>query len=222
MPMNPTQTCQISRKASPTNRVAPLVLLSVVCGILGTAACKPKAMVETPATPSQATQMAQTPQTNEAQPAEDSALEAQRPATLPQDSQQQASKTAASTAVSVAPSTKSETSAGGKAITIAGGWVNAGGACDSGASVFFNPDGTYMSEGEKGTWALSGKTLTVTTASTIDEAVLADAQGPDESTGESTGDSGEKAVLTLLSVTDDAARVVLSNGTNANWTRCNG
>jgi hypothetical protein len=92
--------------------------------------------------------------------------------------------------------------AGGKVMTIAGGWVNAGGACDSGASVFFNLDGTYMSEGEKGTWALSGKTLTVTTSNTLD-------------------DSGEKAVLTLLSLTDDTARVVLSNGNSARWTRCN-
>lgn len=111
---------------------------------------------------------------------------------------------------------KSDAAAGGQSASLAGGWVNAGGACDSGASVFFNADGTYLSEGEKGTWALSGKTLTVTTASTVDEAAPI-TQGPDESTG----DSGEKAVLTLLSVTDDAARVVLSNGSNANWTRCN-
>jgi hypothetical protein len=214
MPMNPSQTSQISNKAQAANRVGTIMLVSAVCGLLGIAACKPKAMVETPATTPQATQMVQTPPAVEAQVVEDSALEAQRPVTPPQDKQQQASKSA----TTVAASTKSETSAGGKAMTIAGGWVNAGGACDSGASVFFNPDGTYMSEGEKGTWALSGKTLTVTTASTIDEAAMADAQGPDESTG----DSGEKAVLTLLSVTDDAARVVLSNGTNANWTRCNG
>jgi hypothetical protein len=106
--------------------------------------------------------------------------------------------------------------AGGKVMTIAGGWVNAGGACDSGASVFFNLDGTYMSEGEKGTWALSGKTLTVTTSNTLDEG-SSQTQGPDESTG----DSGEKAVLTLLSLTDDTARVVLSNGNSARWTRCN-
>lgn len=134
--------------------------------------------------------------------------------------------------------------AAGKVISIAGGWVNAGGACDSGASVFFNPDGTYMSEGEKGTWALSGKTLTVTTASTEEEIASetqgSPAQGPPPAKGpppaqgpslaqgpspaqgpeQSTGDSGEKAVLTLLSVTEDAARVILSNGSNANWTRC--
>jgi hypothetical protein len=73
-----------------------------------------------------------------------------------------------------------------------------------------------MTEGEKGTWALSGKTLTVTTTTNFDEAAST-TQGPDESTG----DIGEKSVLTLLSVTDDAARVVLSNGSNANWTRCN-
>ena len=114
---------------------------------------------------------------------------------------------------------KSEDAAGGQAVSIAGGWVNAGGACDSGASVFFNSDGTYLSEGEKGTWALSGKTLTVTTASTMDEAA-AEPAGPTVGPDESTGDVGEKAVLTLLSVTDDAARVVLSNGANANWTRC--
>jgi hypothetical protein len=118
--------------------------------------------------------------------------------------------------VHAAPQPK-ETAAAGKVASIAGGWVNAGGACDSDASVFFNADGTYMSEGEIGTWALSGKTLTVTTASTAQDAPST-TQGPDESTG----DSGEKAVLTVLSVTNDAARVVLSNGSNARWTRCNG
>jgi hypothetical protein len=128
----------------------------------------------------------------------------------------QAGDNARASAQSDSTPSKPEAAAGGKSISLAGGWVNAGGACDSGASVFFNADGTYMSEGEKGTWALSGKTLTVTTSSTVDEGTPL-TQGPDESTG----DSGEKAVLTLLSVTDDAARVVLSNGSNANWTRCN-
>jgi hypothetical protein len=118
-----------------------------------------------------------------------------------------------STAKSAPP--KSDAEAAGGAVSLAGGWVNAGGACDSGASVFFNPDGTYMSEGEKGTWKLAGKTLTVTTTTTFDEAA-SPVQGPDESTG----DTGEKSVLTLLSVTDDAARVVLANGSAANWTRC--
>lgn len=112
-----------------------------------------------------------------------------------------------------------QSAAGGSASSIAGGWVNAGGACDSGAAVMFNSDGTYLSEGEKGTWAMSGKTLTVTTTSFADSEPVADArQGPDESTG----DSGEKSVLTVLSINEEAARVVLSNGSNANWTRCNG
>lgn len=118
--------------------------------------------------------------------------------------------------IQVATDGPREAAPAGKAISIAGGWVNEGGACDSGASVFFNADGTYLSEGEKGTWALSGKTLTVTTSTSFDEAA-ATTQGPEESVG----DSGEKAVLTLLSITDDAARVVLSNGSNASWTRCN-
>jgi hypothetical protein len=109
-----------------------------------------------------------------------------------------------------------EAAAGG-AVSIAGGWVNAGGACDSGASVQFNPDGTYMSEGENGTWALNGKTLTVTTTLTADAEAVS-TQGPDESQG----DTGDKAVLTLLSVTDHSARVILSNGSNASWTRCTG
>lgn len=116
-----------------------------------------------------------------------------------------------------AVSKSEDSAAGGKAASISGGWVNAGGACDSGASVQFNADGTYMSEGENGTWALDGKTLTVTTASTP-EAERVAAVGPEQSTG----DSGEKAILTVLSVTDTAASVILSNGTNANWTRCSG
>jgi hypothetical protein len=110
-----------------------------------------------------------------------------------------------------------ESAAAGKAASIAGGWVNAGGACDSGASVQFNPDGTYMSEGENGTWSLEGKTLTVTT-SVLPEAERVSQTGPEQSPG----DTGEKAVLTVLSVTDTSANVILSNGTNARWMRCSG
>lgn len=113
---------------------------------------------------------------------------------------------------------ETESAAGGSA-GITGGWVNAGGACDSGAAVMFNPDGTYLSEGETGTWALSGKTLTVTTTTFADGEVVSNTpQGPEQSTGE----VGEKSVLTVLSITDEAAQVVLSNGSNANWTRCEG
>jgi hypothetical protein len=115
------------------------------------------------------------------------------------------------------PAPSVPTAAGGKASSIAGGWVNAGGACDSGASVQFNPDGTYLSEGENGTWALEGKTLTVTT-NTLSDAETPAQIGPEQSTG----DSGEKAVLTVLSVTDTSASVILSNGSNARWTRCSG
>jgi hypothetical protein len=107
--------------------------------------------------------------------------------------------------------------ASGDATRIAGGWVNAGGACDSGAAVMFNRDGTFMSEGERGTWSLDGKTLIVTTASTEEDGGLS-TQGPDESTG----DVGEKSVLTVLSITDDTVRVVLANGSPASWTRCTG
>jgi hypothetical protein len=117
----------------------------------------------------------------------------------------------------VVPEANGGDSAAGSANGITGGWVNAGGACDSGAAVMFNSDGTYMAEGEKGTWALSGKTLTVTTSS-FDEPDAGTTQGPEQSTG----DVGEKSILTVLSITDDAARVVLANGTNASWTRCNG
>lgn len=114
-----------------------------------------------------------------------------------------------------APPKVDEAAAGGNATGIAGGWVNAGGACDSGASVQFNPDGTYMSEGENGTWSLEGKTLTVTT-NVIGEAERATQTGPEQSTG----DVGEKAVLTVLNVGETSASVILSNGTNARWTRC--
>ena len=97
------------------------------------------------------------------------------------------------------------------ASSIAGGWVNAGGACDSGASVFFNKDGSYVTEGERGTWALNGKTLTVTTLNSFDE---------ETATTKTVEDSAAKSILTLLSVSDDAARVVLENGSNVSWTRC--
>ena len=179
------------------SRLLALVVLAMFCGLVVVGGCKPKGNAEA-ATPVQAVQG---PVAN----ADEAELPTPPPAAAP---------TEKARAVA-APSLKEEAAAGGNG-TIAGGWVNAGGACDSGASVFFNPDGTYMSEGERGTWALSGKTLTVTTATTFDEGAST-TQGPDESTG----DSGEKSVLTLLSVTDDAARVVLSNGSNANWTRCN-
>ena len=189
-----------SQYSGPTYRL--LKTGSVACvlaGLVIAAGCQPKGDVEA-ASPKRAAQT-EIPVTPHAR--------------APQAEQPDQDKSARAASTLVLPS-KSEAAAGGLPISIAGGWVNAGGACDSGASVFFNPDGTYLSEGEKGTWALSGKTLTVTTSSTVDDGSPV-AQGPDESTG----DSGEKSVLTLLSVTDAAARVVLSNGANANWTRCN-
>jgi hypothetical protein len=174
-----------------------LVLISFA-GLMALGACQPKAKEEAKATQAVADSKITTP------PSQPEAPKAAPHANAP-----------AHTDTSKAE--KADNAAGGKAVTIAGGWVNAGGACDSGASVFFNPDGTYLSEGEKGTWSLAGKTLTVTTNTTFDEASPS-VQGPDESTG----DVGEKTVLTLLNLTDDTAQVVLSNGSNARWTRCTG
>jgi hypothetical protein len=174
-----------------------MISASLMVSVIG---CKPKAGKETqtaaPAAQAQETVAAVAPEV--ASPAAKPAPSAPKPA---QRGEQKAEESAAA----------------GKSAGITGGWVNAGGACDSGAAVMFNADGTYLSEGEKGTWALSGKTLTVTTAA-FDDPDAAPPQGPEQSPGE----VGEKSVLTVLSITDDAARVVLSNGTNANWTRCNG
>jgi hypothetical protein len=173
-----------------------------VLGIMAVAslgACKPKAVEQT-AVPETAVQSS---------------------ASTPQDAAPPAANQEAAVARAAPAPTKADNkddgAAGGKAAGIAGGWVNAGGACDSGASVQFNADGTYMSEGENGTWALDGKTLTVTTSETPEAEKVA-TQGPEQSTG----DSGEKAILTVLSVTDHSASVILSNGSNANWTRCSG
>jgi hypothetical protein len=191
------QTTDFSIAKLPIARRVPAVLIvAALIGSVLTSGCKPKSDAQASA-PRQAVQAAQ-PVPEIASPT----------------AQEEAPRQDAKREAVAAP--KEEAAGGRAAVSIAGGWVNAGGACDSGASVFFNPDGTYMTEGEKGTWALSGKTLTVTTTTNFDEAAST-TQGPDESTG----DIGEKSVLTLLSVTDDAARVVLSNGSNANWTRCN-
>jgi hypothetical protein len=191
----PLSTTHVSiTNLSVSRPIRAVLIAGALVGLSFVGACKPKGEVQASA-PSQAVQ---------------AAPEVAPVAPVPEPTRQEAAR---ETSVA-APK---QESAGGRAVSIAGGWVNAGGACDSGASVFFNPDGTYMTEGEKGTWALSGKTLTVTTTTTFDESAST-TQGPDESPG----DSGEKSVLTLLSVTDDAARVVLSNGSNANWTRCNG
>ncbi len=166
--------------------------------LVGVGACQPKAAKDVASTA----------------PAATTAPPAQVAQVVPPEVASKAPEIAAVPASNV-PKAREEDAAGGKARSISGGWVNAGGACDSGAAVMFNSDGTYMAEGEKGTWALSGKILTVTTSS-FDDPDAAATQGPEQSTG----DVGEKSILTVLSITDDAARVVLANGTNANWTRC--
>jgi hypothetical protein len=200
-------------KLSPTrsigaSRMVTLAYLSLLGSVAILGACQPKPVAQTPAA------QAVPADTNAGQGEISAPLESvpsQAPVTP-------STKTAPPKASAKVQARKSEESAAaGRASSITGGWVNAGGACDSGASVQFNPDGTYMSEGENGTWALEGKTLTVTTALTPDAERVAPV-GPEQSTG----DSGEKAVLTILSVTDSAANVILSNGTNANWTRCSG
>jgi hypothetical protein len=189
------------------NGKTPMFQISLIAALVLISACKPKAHSET-STTDQAPQAAQ--------------MEASTPAVDTRVSATQQDNSAADRAPA-APKREHKTSvdtdaaAAGKVAGIAGGWVNAGGACDSGASVQFNLDGTYMSEGENGTWALEGKTLTVTTSTTPEAERVAQA-GPEQSTG----DSGEKAVLTVLSVTDSSASVILSNGTSANWTRCSG
>jgi hypothetical protein len=178
---------------------AALLISCSVMALAGVAGCRPKPVAEEKASatpPQQAAQAIAPPAPKASTPPSEA------PRDVKPDPREEAPK-------------QIETAAAGKASTIAGGWVNAGGACDSGASVQFNADGTYMSEGEKGTWALDGKTLTVTTSSTLDEDRVAP-NGPEQSTG----DIGEKAVLTLLNVNDTSASVILSNGTNARWTRC--
>jgi hypothetical protein len=205
-----TLTCQDETMQMPPitiahNKLSKIVLTVAVClCVLGLGACKPKAQLD-----------ASLPD------AASSNSPAQRNSIEPPVQQAQVDTKPPSGKLDNAPSSKTSEDLDqttSKSVGIAGGWVNAGGACDSGAAVLFNQDGTYLSEGEKGTWALNGKTLTVTTAPFEDVQVGAAEQGPDESTG----DVGEKSVLTVLSITDDAARVVLSNGSNANWTRCNG
>ena len=176
----------------------PSTIIWMVCGLVGLGACQPKTTSDISVVEKASASDAQTSEVIQPVPA---------PPAAPAQS-------SSSVRADNAPKTPA-TAAGGKDVSIAGGWVNAGGACDSGASVFFNRDGTYLSEGEKGTWALTGQTLTVTTASTFEEPQTT-VEGPDESPG----DIGEKSVLTVLSVTDDAARVILSNGSNASWTRC--
>lgn len=184
-------------------RISKVIAASAVCGLVFMGGCKPSPNGEVSAAP----QVGQTALDNQSETPAVVSAETPVPTTPKPPASQKSSRAATDERIKTAPA--------GKVVSIAGGWVNEGGACDSGASVFFNADGTYLSEGEKGTWNLSGKTLTVTTSSSFDE-VAASPQGPEESVG----DSGEKAVLTLLSITDDAARVVLSNGSNASWTRC--
>lgn len=186
--------------------IRKVMAASVVFGLVFMGGCKPKSNGDASAAP-QSGQIAQ-----ETQAVAPPVVATETPAPAPKAQKPQASKQSMTTPLVE----RRQAAPGGKAVSIAGGWVNEGGACDSGASVFFNADGTYLSEGEKGTWALSGQTLTVTTSTSFDEAATTP-QGPEESIG----DSGEKAILTLLSLTDDAARVVLSNGSNASWTRCN-
>jgi hypothetical protein len=183
-----------------TSSLHIFVLFGALTGLALTGGCKPKGPVETAA-------VVPTAQTSPA--AEEGPV-----ASVKAPSGQE-KKVVSPLAKAARHAEKQEDAAAGRATSIAGGWVNAGGACDSGASVFFNADGTYMSEGEQGTWALTGKTLTVTTSTILEETEVP-VQGPDESTG----DTGEKTILTLLSLTDDTARVVLANGSNANWTRC--
>jgi hypothetical protein len=167
--------------------------------IAALASCSPKPVAQEQAAQAPAQTAAQAPTADEVQVAPPVARE----------------KAVASKAS--APKSEDAAAAGGSAKGISGGWVNAGGACDSGASVLFNPDGTYMSEGENGTWSLNGKTLTVTTNPIPGDESVAQI-GPEQSTG----DIGEKAILTVLQVNDTSASVILSNGTNANWTRCSG
>jgi hypothetical protein len=201
----------VQKEDFPEMRVLPSLVLSpsaaapfrksiVLLLLVALAACGPK-----PVAKEQSKQDA--PQAAQATPQDLPQTGTQEAANVPKE--QPAPKAAAPKAV--------EAVAGGKATGIAGGWVNAGGACDSGASVQFNPDGTYMSEGENGTWSLEGKTLTVTTNPIAGEEAPVQV-GPEQSTG----DAGEKAVLTILQVSDTSAKVILSNGTNANWTRCSG
>ena len=182
----------------PKSSPSPSTIILIVCGLVGLGACQPKSTADISVAQKATAPDAQT-------------SEVIQPAPAPSAAPAQSSSSAKADNVPKAQAT----AAGGKDVSIAGGWVNAGGACDSGASVFFNRDGTYLSEGEKGTWVLTGQILTVTTASTFDEPQTT-VEGPDESPG----DIGEKSVLTVLSVTDDAARVILSNGSNASWTRC--
>jgi hypothetical protein len=175
----------------------------LITGLALVGACQPKPVAQPPEAQAKASAVQMDVSAAQTAPAETA------PVTPRASQREAAAKTQADKA--------SDIVAAGQAASITGGWVNAGGACDSGASVQFNPDGTYMSEGENGTWALDGKTLTVTTAATP-EAEKVVQSGPEQSTG----DSGEKAILTVLNVTDTSASVILSNGTNASWTRCSG
>jgi hypothetical protein len=194
----------IFARMKPAQGKAPILAAVALCALMLASGCQKKPVAETQA----ADQTPQAAQMEAAAPQEETSAPAQGSDTAPK---------APARAVARKADAAEASAAAGKAASIAGGWVNAGGACDSGASVQFNPDGTYMSEGENGTWALDGKTLTVTTSATPEAERVAQT-GPEQSTG----DSGEKAVLTVLSVTDSSASVILSNGTNANWTRCSG
>jgi hypothetical protein len=184
----------VSTKIPAKSRSLPFLGVMVMVGLVGLGACKPKEVAQS-----------QTP-----------AEKASAPATAPVQEAQSQAPTPAPQAPASAPK-KQEAQAKDQEPSIAGGWVNAGGACNSGAAVEFKPDGTYHSEGETGTWALDGDKLTVTSIEAYETASPL-LQGPEQSQGE----VGEKAVLTVLSVTEDAARVVLSNGSNASWTRCKG
>jgi hypothetical protein len=193
-----------SSRTSGRSRFVQIAQCGVITGLALVGACQPKPVAQAPE--AQASANAAQLDMSAAQPAP---AEIPAPPTPRQKEPQPTAKTQADKAP--------QDVAAGQAGGITGGWVNAGGACDSGASVQFNPDGTYMSEGESGTWALEGKTLTVTTAATPEAEKVAQS-GPEQSTG----DSGEKAILTVLNVTDTSASVILSNGTNASWTRCSG
>jgi hypothetical protein len=199
-----TQTFSSSRASG-----GSLFVKTMYCGLITSlalvGACQPKPVAQAPEAQAKASAVQMDARVAEPAPAK-TAPAAPAP---PASQRQPAAKTQTGKA--------GESAAAGQAASITGGWVNAGGACDSGASVQFNSDGTYMSEGENGTWALDGKTLTVTTAATPEAEKIVQA-GPEQSTG----DSGEKAILTVLNVTDTSANVILSNGTNARWTRCSG
>lgn len=166
----------------------------VMIGALICAGCQPKPVEQNDAAADKATSTPKTAVQAPAQPQDDAKATAAR---------QKDNNT-----------TDDKSAAGGSA-SIVGGWADAADSCNSGAAVQFNADGTYVSEGETGDWAMEGKTLTVTSILVSDE-IAPPSQGPEQSDG----DVGDKAVLTIESITEDSARVILSNGAKANWTRC--